>query len=821
MARTSKRVLVLVLIAALLASGFPGPRAVTAPPRLRAEGNTRSKFVRCQYRVWKHASPWTQGDMYEMTAQAWDLQDRSAMPVFDVFDNHPDSPRPEWESVVKPLMYNSCNAINNKIWLEGVHELLMPAFQLRNALCDTMPKPARSSPAMGALALRRAVPLPLLSAAMSCAVLALLLAARVPDPLASPAAPLSPRSPAYAPAAYATLDPLAPSPEGPQQDRGGPDAPGAPGGAREAPGATADENDERAAPADANPCAAPPQRQTTPGARPLLSPCAQSVMTMGLLCSVPPRPHTRAPADADRDNTLANPRFEQRDASSPTHAAAWAAVGSGYALAETAGRTGGATLALGQKCCLALRPGGGAQQRVRLPSSVAEGACVFLSAWARSPGSAAAPEATLVLRTLRGGAVVDTFAAPLLRGDGGDWRLTYALRSATGAFDGLEVSVRAASGQGQGEGAGAGVLLVDDVKATLVGRESVCPVFRTLELDEYAQAHARRFEEGRQEGSLGECGAQHCGDRKFFLVWSTPAATFGIGHLRTVESIAWHHPRACVCVYSNTLPLDWFHDLFAAGYNVRVVRHRIEEIGRSLAAGSAWAARLDEWRRGPYWYSHQTDFLRFALLYKYGGVYSDTDSILLRPLDLDNTIATMRRPDLPWAAAASLVELPELRPWSEVVRPNASADQRYTLAPGFMAFDRGSPLLERALRKLDETYEPRSWVAAGPRPVTLAYAESADDVRAGRLRVELHRPSMFLPVSFSRIGEANAEPLDALWATIKRECRAFHLYGRVQSAKGTASVVRGSLTYKVLTEFATSCVPVSAPWGPDGQQDQQ
>lgn len=50
---------------------------------------------------------------------------------------------------------------------------------------------------------------------------------------------------------------------------------------------------------------------------------------------------------------------------------------------------------------------------------------------------------------------------------------------------------------------------------------------------------------------------------------------------------------------------------------------------------------IEEWKKGPYFFSHITEIIRLASLYKYGGVYLDTDVIVMRDLgSLRNCLGT-------------------------------------------------------------------------------------------------------------------------------------------------------------------------------------
>ena len=73
-----------------------------------------------------------------------------------------------------------------------------------------------------------------------------------------------------------------------------------------------------------------------------------------------------------------------------------------------------------------------------------------------------------------------------------------------------------------------------------------------------------------------------------------------------------------VRVYSNELPLHFFDDFRAAGYLVRIQRFDVDTLLRGTPA-ARWLSRLAEWRNGRYFYSHLTDALRLALLFREGG----------------------------------------------------------------------------------------------------------------------------------------------------------------------------------------------------------
>ena len=107
---------------------------------------------------------------------------------------------------------------------------------------------------------------------------------------------------------------------------------------------------------------------------------------------------------------------------------------------------------------------------------------------------------------------------------------------------------------------------------------------------------------------------------------------FNWRHLRSVESIFYHHPTAEVIVHSNVLPHDTFDVLTEAGYSIKVQNYDLEDLLKGSPA-EIFTSKLEEAKQGHLWYRHQRDLLRLLILYLWGGVYMDMDVILVSPVD--------------------------------------------------------------------------------------------------------------------------------------------------------------------------------------------
>ena len=121
---------------------------------------------------------------------------------------------------------------------------------------------------------------------------------------------------------------------------------------------------------------------------------------------------------------------------------------------------------------------------------------------------------------------------------------------------------------------------------------------------------------------------------------------------RCIESIFYFHPSAHVKLHSNavfgihtgtnTLP-PTIQRLIDLGYHIDIVPYSASDILERAVSmensivnatlANTWASRLEtRWKHEKYWYSNESNLLRLCLLYTEGGIYLDTDVILVRPL---------------------------------------------------------------------------------------------------------------------------------------------------------------------------------------------
>jgi lactosylceramide 4-alpha-galactosyltransferase len=198
----------------------------------------------------------------------------------------------------------------------------------------------------------------------------------------------------------------------------------------------------------------------------------------------------------------------------------------------------------------------------------------------------------------------------------------------------------------------------------------------------------------------------------FWFIWSTSLREWHWMPLAVVESVFVHHPRARVRFLSMVMPLDYFACLAAAGFDIAVERYDLRELARgTVLANFVDSGRLNE--SAHFRYAHESDLLRLVVLSRHGGIYLDTDLLLLQPLDgavLDNPVLGVEYYNDP---------MRESKTFGGIRLNNA-----------FMGFpEPGSPYLDWIMQRVEASYNPKEWAAIGPDLITEAYSAMAPEVQ--------------------------------------------------------------------------------------------
>ncbi|KAK8524447.1 hypothetical protein V6N13_015469 [Hibiscus sabdariffa] len=177
---------------------------------------------------------------------------------------------------------------------------------------------------------------------------------------------------------------------------------------------------------------------------------------------------------------------------------------------------------------------------------------------------------------------------------------------------------------------------------------------------------------------------------RFFMTWISSLHSLGNRELLSIESVFKSHPKACLVIVSNTLNskignivLKPFLD---KGFKLIVVSPDFDFIFKNTHTES-WFNLLKQGNVDPGEVSlsqNLSNLLRLALLYKYGGVYIDTDVIVLKSFD-----------NLRNAISAQSIDV-ETKNWSR-------------LNNAVLIFDKQHPLLFEFIQEFALTFDGNKW----------------------------------------------------------------------------------------------------------------
>ena len=246
----------------------------------------------------------------------------------------------------------------------------------------------------------------------------------------------------------------------------------------------------------------------------------------------------------------------------------------------------------------------------------------------------------------------------------------------------------------------------------------------------------------------------------FWFIWSTQMREWHWMPLAVVESVFRHHPYARVRFLSMIMPLDFFSCFSQAGYDISVERYDLAELARGTVLEHFVASgRLNESLH--FRYAHESDLLRLVILSRHGGIYLDTDLLLLRPLD------------------DAIVDNPVLG--VEYFKDTTQGSKTFggmRLNNAFMGFPSpGNPYLDWIMQRVEESYNPKEWAAIGPDIITEGYNKQPSEVQDA---FELVPPRGLYPLHWALahcLLNPDRKQCDREWPPeIRNESYGIHLY---------------------------------------------
>ncbi|XP_074314577.1 uncharacterized protein At4g19900-like [Silene latifolia] len=225
----------------------------------------------------------------------------------------------------------------------------------------------------------------------------------------------------------------------------------------------------------------------------------------------------------------------------------------------------------------------------------------------------------------------------------------------------------------------------------------------------------------------------------FFMTWISPKKLFGKRELLSLESIFKAHPKGCVVILSKSMDSELgrrtLGPLMSQGYRVLPVSMDFHVLFNNTSA-KGWLERLEAGLIDPGIIpitQNLANLVRLVALYKYGGVYLDTDVVILKDVSsLKNSIGIQTMED--------------------------KAKNRWTtLNNAVLIFDKGHPILLKFIDEFAYSFNGNKWGFNGPFLVTrVIYRRNRDK----KIKVNILPPMTFYPVNWTQIRQYFQTPID-------------------------------------------------------------
>ncbi|KAK4589987.1 hypothetical protein RGQ29_020528 [Quercus rubra] len=274
---------------------------------------------------------------------------------------------------------------------------------------------------------------------------------------------------------------------------------------------------------------------------------------------------------------------------------------------------------------------------------------------------------------------------------------------------------------------------------------------------------------------------------RFFMTWIS-SKSFGDRELLAVESLFKSHPNACLVIVSSSMNSktgsQFLKPLLDKGFRLMAIDPDFDYVFKNTYA-EAWFDRLRKGNVNPGEVSlgqNLSNLLRLGLLYKFGGIYVDTDVIVLKSFSkLRNVIG------------AQTVDL-DTGNWSR-------------LNNAVLIFDKNHPLLYKFIQEFALTFDGNKWGHNGPYLVSRVVSRLSG--RPG-FNFTVLPPSAFYPVDWSRIRSLFRGPRDKLhskWLLeklrhIQSQSFAVHLWNRQSKM---LKVEKGSIINQIMLDCCIFC----------------
>lgn len=187
--------------------------------------------------------------------------------------------------------------------------------------------------------------------------------------------------------------------------------------------------------------------------------------------------------------------------------------------------------------------------------------------------------------------------------------------------------------------------------------------------------------------------------KRFFITWMSPVSSFGPRERLGLQSIFKWHPHACVVILSRTMDSDEgqiiLEPFIERGYRIMAVTPNVISLFENLPAAE-WFKQQRDGTGDPgciNFMQNMSNIMRLTVLYKYGGIYLDSDVIVLKSFDgLRNVVGAQSR--------------------------SIAVGEWTRLNNAVLVFDREHPVVYEFLREFVATFDGSKWGWNGPYLVT-------------------------------------------------------------------------------------------------------
>ncbi|GMI71411.1 hypothetical protein like AT5G01250 [Hibiscus trionum] len=318
-----------------------------------------------------------------------------------------------------------------------------------------------------------------------------------------------------------------------------------------------------------------------------------------------------------------------------------------------------------------------------------------------------------------------------------------------------------------------------------------------IEVDSNDQFHGRKLPESdifrsdeltkKFHGRVLEFFNSKC-ELQFFMTWISAAESFGRREILAVESVFKAHPNGCLMILSRTMdsPQGYtvLKPLLDLGFNVQAVAPDFPFLLKNTPA-EGWFDNIKSGKKDPGVIplaQNLSNLMRLAVLYKYGGIYLDTDFVVVNSFKgLKNTIG------------AQSID---------------SASKNWTrLNNAVLVFDMNHPLLFKFIEEFALTFDGNKWGHNGPYMVSRVVHRV--EGRPG-YNFTILPPMAFYPVDWIKIVKLfkmPKTPAESKWVEAKLhqlnvQSYAVHLWNK-QSSK--SMVEDGSVIGRLISQHCVLC----------------